>query len=310
MPTEAPAHQPRVTLAAMAHRIFARKAVPGTLVDSRAMAPILDLARRVADETGIGDWVRNEQIARAGSVNLDGVDLPPASIRLGGHNFEDDRDFLDAAIRDARRLQQDLGVTASSRVLDIGCGVGRLPIGLREVFARMPPYFGVDVAAGVVRWCQAHITDPEATFIHLDLANDRYNPRGKSAARLLRLPLPDRSFDAIYLYSVFSHMLMPDIDAYLHEFKRLLAPDGTVFLTAFVENDVDDVQINPPGYGSFPGDWDGPLHCVRFDRAFFEQHVVAVGLEIARFDQASDTDGQSAIYIRHSSTASDGLAKR
>ena len=274
------------------------------------MPPIIDLARRVAEETGIGDWIRNEQIARAGSVKLDGIELPPASIRLGGHNFEDDRDFLDAAIRDATRLQRDLGVTASSRVLDIGCGVGRLPIGLRAVFAQMPPYFGIDVAAGVVRWCQAHIKDPAATFIHVDLANDRYNPRGKPAARSLRLPFPDRSFDAIYLYSVFSHMLMPDIDAYLREFERLLAPGGTVFLTAFVENDVDDLEINPRGYGSFPGEWDGALHCVRFDRAFFEHHVVAAGLEIARFDHASDTDGQSAIYIRRVGTASDGLATR
>jgi hypothetical protein len=40
-------------------------------------------------------------VARQGAVELGGVKLPPASLRLGGHNSEDDRAFLDAARNEA-----------------------------------------------------------------------------------------------------------------------------------------------------------------------------------------------------------------
>jgi SAM-dependent methyltransferase len=263
------------------------------------MTAIKAFARRVIVDSGVKSRIENERIARAGSVKLKGVDLPPSSIRLGGHNFEDDGAFLDAAVRDAQRLQGDLGISVSSRVLDIGCGVGRLPIGLLAHFGQMPPYTGVDVTEGVIRWCQKHITDPAATFVHLDLANKRYNPRGEAISGSLRLPLSDASFDAIYLYSVFSHMELLDIKTYLKEFKRLLAPDATVFLTAFVEDDVPDVEVNPAGYGTFPGDWEGELHCVRYNRGFLEQQITSAGLKVSRLDHAGDTDGQSAIYLQH-----------
>lgn len=262
------------------------------------MTTARELIRSVGDSAGITKWVRDARIARAGSVTLDGIELPPPSIRLGGHNFQDDRSFLAAAVRDGQRLQHDLGVTTSSRILDIGCGVGRLPIGLRAQLGALPRYTGVDVDAGVIRWCRRHINDPAAAFVHLDLANERYNPSGQSITGSFRLPMTNESFDVIYLYSVFSHMLMPDVMAYLHEFRRLLAEGGTVFLTAFIEEGVDDVAVNPEGYGEFPGEWEGALHCVRFSRGFFDRNVAAAGLEIFRFDHASDTDGQSAVFLR------------
>jgi SAM-dependent methyltransferase len=241
--------------------------------------------------------LRAARIGSAGAVLLDGQTIPPASIRLGGHNFADDRDFLDCAKRDARRLQETIGITASSRVLDIGCGVGRLPIGIRAEFGSLQHYTGVDVDAGSIAWCQKHISGADVSFVHLDLANERYNPTGSSIDESFRLPLPNTSFDVIHLYSVFSHMETGDVVAYLREFARLLAPGGAVFLTAFVEEDVADMTINPSGYGSYPGAWEGALHCVRFDRRFFAGLVHDAGLSISRFQHASDTDGQSAIFL-------------
>jgi SAM-dependent methyltransferase len=253
---------------------------------------------QAADRAGIRERRRALHIARAGSVTLDGHEIPPAEIRLGGHNFRDDHAFLAAARRDAQRLVDGLGVGQESRVLDIGCGVGRLPIGLRAHIGAMPHYTGVDVDRGCVLWCQRHIFGPDVSFIHVDVANERYNPRGSTAGPGFRLPLHDSSFDVIYLYSVFSHMRAEDVRTYLSEFRRLLAPGGGVFLTAFVEDDVEDVAVNPSGYGTNPGEWSGALHCVRFGRGFFESLVSDAGLQIERFDHASDTDGQSAITLR------------
>jgi SAM-dependent methyltransferase len=267
------------------------------LAYDRPMNTLKQLARKVAEAVGVGDRVRANRIANAGSVTLSDYELPPAAIRLGGHNFTDDRAFLDKAIRDAARMEETMDVRPGARILDIGCGVGRLPIGWRAHFGSLTNYTGVDVDLGSIRWCRKHIHGENVAFIRLDLANDRYNPNGATIEETFRLPLTG-PFDAIHLYSVFSHMETADVVAYLREFRRLLAPDGTVFLTAFVEDDVEDIAINPAGYGTFPGEWEGALHCVRFDRAFFERLVNDAGLEILRFDHASDTDGQSAIFLR------------
>jgi SAM-dependent methyltransferase len=256
------------------------------------------VARKAVTALGLDRALKARRVANAGSVTIDGQEIPPSTIRLGGHNFSADRDFLDAAVRDAQRLERATGVSTDSSILDIGCGVGRLPIGLRANFGSLQNYTGLDVDAGSIGWCKKHITGTNVVFVHLDLANDRYNPKGEKIDDSFRLPLPSQSFDVIHLYSVFSHMQTDDVVAYLREFERLLAPGGQVFLTAFVEEGVEDIAINPPGYGTFPGEWDGALHCVRFDRNFFNRLVGDAGLSIVRFDHASDTDGQSAIFLK------------
>jgi ubiquinone/menaquinone biosynthesis C-methylase UbiE len=190
------------------------------------MSSLKGVTRRVAAALGVDRRLKAARIAGAGTVTVDGQELPPASIRLGGHNFEQDRDFLQSAVRDVERLEETVGVTRGSPILDVGCGVGRLPIGLRARFQSLSNYTGVDVDAGSIAWCRKHITGDRVSFIHLDMANDRYNPKGSAIDDLFRLPLPDSSFDAIHLYSVFSHMETNDVVAYLREFRRLLTPDS------------------------------------------------------------------------------------
>ncbi len=109
-----------------------------------------------------------------------------------------------------------------------------------------------------------------------------------------RLPVDASEFDIIYLYSVFSHMDVADVRAYLGMFPGLMAESGVVFLTAFLEDDVPDVTINPEGYRAR---WEGPLHCVRYNRGFFESMALDSGLVVRRMDYETETDGQSALYL-------------
>ena len=225
-----------------------------------------------------------------------GVMLPPPRLRFCGPDFQDDAVFLASARAEAERLREHLGVGRRSRVLDFGCGAGRLAIGLLDRVGEVEAYRGVDVNGPTVRWCRGHIErrNPSFRFVHLDVANPRYNPRGRSAAGDRRLPFGDAEFDVAYLYSVFSHLEAADVEFYAGELGRLVEPGGRVFLTAFVEEGVPAVEVNPPGYRR---EWSGPLHCVRYERSFLEGVLARGGLVLERMEQGVETDGQSGLYL-------------
>jgi cyclopropane fatty-acyl-phospholipid synthase-like methyltransferase len=221
-----------------------------------------------------------------------GVKLPPTVYRMGGVHFRQDDAFVASAVAEVGRLEELIGLTAQSRLLDWGCGAGRLAVGIVEKLGRIDQYHGVDVQQHLVDWAQRHLGDrPGFTFTHVDLANPRYNPGGSPERSI---PGATADYDGFYAYSVFSHLMGDDTSAYLGEVARLLRPGGRAFVTAFVEDDVPDQVENPVGYG--PLEWRGPLHCVRFDRQFFEGMVRDAGLEVGSLEHGTEADGQS-LYI-------------
>jgi len=123
----------------------------------------------------------------------------------------------------------------------------------------------------------------------------RYNPGGGAIDAAFRLPAAPGSVDLAYLYSVFSHLPEAHLRVYLGELARVLAPGGRVFLTAFVEEGVPPVVVNPPGY-AFER-CSGPLHVVRYERGHFAGLLEAAGFRVDRFDHGAETDGQSGVYL-------------
>jgi SAM-dependent methyltransferase len=222
--------------------------------------------------------------------------IPPKYLRFGGKEFKEDAFFLTSGRLEAQRLTEKCAVTSESRILDIGCGVGRLAIGILNQMSKPPLYWGVDVDPGSIKWCQRHISRDHSGFhfTHVNVVNRRYNAQGAVADGSFRFPFADGLFDAIYLYSVFSHMMPGDIKTYLAEFRRLLVPRGQVFFTAFAEERVPEVMENPPGYRM---NWSGPLHCVRYQKEFLESLVAQAGFEVRMFEYGRETDGQSGFYL-------------
>ncbi|MHC4108707.1 MAG: class I SAM-dependent methyltransferase [Planctomycetota bacterium] len=230
-------------------------------------------------------------------VHHAGLRLPPAALRRCTIEFKEDAFFVETATREARRLIEHCDLTVKSRVLDIGCGPARLPLGLLGELGSIERYEGIDVDRHAIAWCRRWITSShrEFRFTHLDIHNERYNPGGR--IRLddrFRFDFADGSFDVIYLYSVFTHMEAGDISIYLAELRRLLAPDGRVFLTAYLEDDVPDVSVNPPSYR---GHSNTPLHRVRLNRRYFDDLLSAHGLTMVRLDPGREHDGQSGVYL-------------
>lgn len=235
---------------------------------------------------------------RKKSVSYGNFTLPPKHFRYCGNQFKDNDFYFSSACKEAERLEKHCGLSVNSHVLDVGCGPGRLAIGILGHLGTVKQYTGVDVDKKSIDWCQKFISakNPEFQFIHLDVMNLRYNPTGKNLGEGFKLPLQSGEFDVINLYSVFSHMTEEDVRLYLKELHRVLKPSGKIFLTAFLEENVENFTVNPR---ETEVEWEGPLHCVRFEKGYFSKLLDESGFGIDRFVHGKETHGQSALYISH-----------
>ncbi|CAB4886431.1 MAG: methyltransferase domain-containing protein [Actinobacteria bacterium] len=220
--------------------------------------------------------------------------LPPGKYRMGGKHFKNDKAFIKTAVRDVRRLVKYCDLSEGSTLLDWGCGAGRLAVGVREDFGQIRDYHGVDIQPELIEWANENLAGDGFRFTCLDVSNERYNPDGSPDRTLAAEP---GTVDVFYAYSVFSPMNDDDTPAYLTLIGEALSPRGKALVTCFVEEDVAGWEENPEGYG--PLEWKGRLHCTRFSRRHFEDHVEAAGLAVDRFEYGRETDGQSLYVLRH-----------
>lgn len=122
------------------------------------------------------------------------------------------------------------------RVLDVGCGVGRIAYALAYYLNARAQYDGFDVMRPLVDWASDNLGDrlPNFRFRHVDVYNRLYNPHGTLRGKTFAFPYPDASFDFVCLTSVFTHMRGPEVRHYLDEIARVLAGGGRVVVTAFL----------------------------------------------------------------------------
>ena len=224
-----------------------------------------------------------------------GQTLPPIELRMGGKHFLDDNDFVASAVGDVKRLQQLAGLTLNSRVLDWGCGAGRLAVGIRNYFpeGRINHYQGVDVQERLIDWATDNLKAPGFEFTHINASNFRYNPYGE---KIHTLASGASSVDIVYAYSVFSHMTEDETINYFKLINNVLVDGGKAFITCFVEENVADWAENPKDYGPFQ--WKGRLHCALFNRHYFERLLQSAGLAVDLFQYGCETDGQSLYVLR------------
>lgn len=105
-----------------------------------------------------------------------------------------------------------LGAEACGRVLDVGCGTGRLAARLSET-PSVRAVVGLDFSAGM-----------------LEQAHGRLGSSGTGLVRgdATRLPFADAAFDAAVSTEAFHWF--PDQDAALAEIRRVLRPGGRLLL--------------------------------------------------------------------------------
>jgi SAM-dependent methyltransferase len=231
-------------------------------------------------------------------VQYQDVALPPHSLRVGASPYQDDGFFTDYADEDATLLVDWFGLDSTTHVLDVGCGQCRLAIGIMHRLGTIGRYVGLDLDGDSIDWGTRHLTSLDTAFEFelLGVGNERYNPDGPSLDEQFRFSFPDGAFDLVYMSGVSPHLDADEHRVYLNEFRRLLRPGGGLYLTAFVEDGVPDVTVNPDGYLGV--DWSGPRNCIRYERAFFLSLFEGAGLEIERFEHHGGKFGASRIAAR------------
>jgi SAM-dependent methyltransferase len=212
--------------------------------------------------------------------------LPPRDLRgrMCGDAFRSDDFFLQSAVVEATRLPATLGYSRTNRLVDVGCGLGRLATGLLAEFGDVAySYLGVDANREFVGWCQEHIErrHPSFRFMHIDVANKRYNPNGTVDGNKIRLPVANASADIVYMWGVFTNMAPEHVQIYVSELSRIARDGGKVFLTAFVEDNVPEVSFNPTDY--VPYDCSAPLVVVRYNKQWLFSLFSRHGLRIDDF---------------------------
>ncbi len=157
--------------------------------------------------------------------------VPPRRLQFVGNS-----DFRATGDEFRVHLRRFAGLSRNDRVVDIGCGIGRIARVLATELA--PPdgsYDGFDVAQHGIAWCKKHYTRTPVPyrFVHVDLRHPVYNPDGADDAADFRFPYEDGSFDLAIATSLFTHLLEAPVERYIAESARVLAPGGRLFATWF-----------------------------------------------------------------------------
>lgn len=150
---------------------------------------------------------------------LDGLPLPSPPLRYRVHGSIKPDGFMRVGRECARDISARLGehgyeLTSFRRILDFGCGCGRV---LRFFDSNQGAcsLYGTDIDDEAVRWCKKNL--PYATWgVNQALPPTNYE---------------DNFFDFVFALSVFTHLNEEFQDKWLMELRRILRPQGILLAT-------------------------------------------------------------------------------
>lgn len=178
----------------------------------------------------------------------------------------------------------DQGLRPTDRVLDLGCGIGRMALPLTKYLAGGGTYDGIEIARYKVDYCQRTVGNhyPNFKFHHTNVFNKYYNPRGKVSAAEYRFPFANESFDFIFLVSVFSHMLPADMENYLSEIARVMDKGATCITTYFLMDRKGQSPLSQFDYSDVCSIYrrDEPEHGVQYIESYVLGLYEKLGLNV------------------------------
>lgn len=188
--------------------------------------------RKLADRAGLRriyfhylEWRLSQGREKPPRCDEGGAPIPSLALmaRTAGH--ADWRRFLQsgedmAKALDLHSTQAGLSFAQANRILDFGCGCGRIIRHLPKLTEAS--LFGVDYNRRLTDWCAANL-------------------KGAYSCNHLHPPIhfPDGYFDIVYLLSVFTHLRAATQREWLAELARIARRGGIVLITIHDENHPD-----------------------------------------------------------------------
>ena len=144
---------------------------------------------------------------------------PPDDLAFDAYNHVDWQAYRDTGRKHAEvyaRLIAEAKPEGPLKIFEWGCGPSRILRHMRDCLSgREVALFGTDCNARSIAWCKAHIPDVEFDV------NGFMPP----------LAFPDNTFDAVYNFSVFTHLSLEAQKAWAAELLRVLRPGGLLAMS-------------------------------------------------------------------------------
>jgi SAM-dependent methyltransferase len=188
---------------------------------------------------------------------------------------------------------KDLGkLKPSDRILDVGCGIGRISVPLTKYLSDEGAYNGFDIVKMGIDWCNKNIASKYRNFHfhHSNIYNKMYNPEGKERSSEYRFIYESNFFDFVFLTSVFTHMFSSDVNHYVTEISRVMKEGARCLISCFLLNQEADALIGegrstqrliyPLDENSFTKDKDTPESAIGYREEYFTRICTDHGLQL------------------------------
>jgi len=190
-----------------------------------ASAVFADGARELLFEIDLAGVRRRRDLLDRMAERVDAIPLPgPDLVYLtqGLRDLEFYRCAIVPAALNTVEYFETSGIDLSRprRMLDFGCGSGRLLVGWHALAAGHA-LFGCDVNGELIEWARANLPPS------LGLRFTRPQPP---------MPFPDAYFDVIVAISVFTHLSLASQRVWVDELRRILRPGGALLVTLHGES--------------------------------------------------------------------------
>jgi SAM-dependent methyltransferase len=207
-------------------------------------------------------------------------------------------------------LDRYIAVNKDSKLLDFGCGIGRVLLSALKHRPNLGHVTGFDIMPQVIDFCNSAIRPSFAntSFQLIGGSNDHYDQFIRAAGSNAALS-NDRvvsqyanTFTGAYAFSVFTHVELVDFRGLLQLLEQLLLPGGELLITAFLLTPYSRESINKR-LSLFPFDKDAyeqdeqvfigntndRLGFIAFDLTLVEKMVFDAGLVITHIEHGAWT---------------------